>query len=237
METLTKNIKTLATDFISLLYPRQCLCCNQILTKQETTVCFDCLVGIPRTQFHLMEDNPVEMLFWGRIKVEHATSYFNFQKGSRYQPLLHALKYKGIHEVGTFLGRIFASEISESGFFNGIDRIVPVPLHPKKEKKRGYNQSIMIAKGMEQIVSVPVDSTTLSRNYYSETQTRKGRWERWKNVEELFVVNDKKLIENKHILLIDDVVTTGATLEACGTELLKCDGVKISIATLAWASV
>lgn len=237
MKTLSKFIRTALGDFVSLLYPNQCVCCNQVLLKQESIICFDCLVGLPRSNFHLREENPVEMLFWGRMKTERATSFFVFQKGSRYQKILHALKYQGLRDAGTVMGRLFAAELSDSGFFQGIDMIVPVPLHRKKERERGYNQSTAIAEGLAQICHLPVESQLLHRKQFTETQTRKGRWERWQNVGELFELRFPEIAVGKHILLVDDVVTTGATLEACGTALLKQKGVKISVATLAWASV
>jgi ComF family protein len=210
MKPLIKKAQVLLSDFILLLYPRECTCCHQSLLRQEKFICFDCLVGLPRNQFHLEQGNPVERLFWGRLTIEKATSYFHFQKGSKYQKMLHALKYKGVRDIGVEMGRMMAAEISDSGFFGGIDRIVPVPLHPAKEKKRGYNQSDAIAEGISQMVSIPVDNTSLQRARHSDTQTRKGRWERWKNVETLFHVANPEALAGKHVLLVDDVVTTGS---------------------------
>jgi len=237
MNTYTQKASTLLSDFLLLFYPRECICCHQALLRQEKFLCFDCLVKLPRNVFHAERGNPVEMLFWGRLPIEKATAYFNFQKGSRYQKLLHVLKYKGMREVGVELGRMMAAEISDSGFFEGIDCIIPVPLHPDKEKKRGYNQSYAIAEGMAQMVSIAIDNASLQRARYSDTQTRRGRWERWKNVETLFQVENPETLAGKHILLVDDVVTTGSTLEACGNPILMCPGTKISIATLAWAAI
>lgn len=237
MNTILHHASALFSDFTGLLFPGECLCCGQTLFRDETILCFDCVVNIPRTGFHLERNNPVEQLFWGRLNLERATSFFTFRKGSSYQKLMHALKYKGSRETGIEMGRLFAAEISESGFFHDIDMLVPVPLHHRKERQRGYNQSAVIAEGMALITQLPVGSGVLSRRHYTETQTRKGRWERWKNVEDLFVVSQPDAIKYRHLLLIDDVVTTGATLEACGNELLKTEGVRLSVATLAWAAV
>ncbi len=237
MNTFTQKVQRVLSDFLLLYYPRECICCHQSLLRQEKLICFDCLVTLPRNQFHLERGNPVEMLFWGRLPIERATAYFNFQKGSKYQKLLHALKYKGLREIGVELGRMMAAEISESGFFEGIDCIVPVPLHPTKEKIRGYNQSLAIAEGIAQMALIGVDSESLQRTRYSDTQTRKGRWERWQNVESLFQVTRPDALVGKHVLLVDDVVTTGSTLEACGNQLLRYPGTKISVATLAWAAI
>ncbi len=220
-------------DFLSLFIPEICITCEDKLLASENYICLKCLYDLPRTNFHKIEGNQVEQLFWGRVKIEKATSWFYFRKGSRYQSLIHFLKYKGLKELGEVLGESFASEISNSNYFNSIDVIVPVPLHKKKKKKRGYNQSEWIAKGMAKILNVPVSSENLVRLKHTNTQTRKSRFERWENVEDIFQVLDPGSLEGKHILLVDDVVTTGSTLEACAFSLLKHKNIKVSIATLA----
>jgi len=224
-------------DLVSLIFPRLCAGCGRSLVKGEEFVCFHCLVGMPRTQFHLATGNALEQIFWGRVKIERATSWFYYQKGSDFQHILHHLKYKGMRGIGVEMGRNFAAELKDSGYFDGIDCIVPVPLHPKKEKQRGYNQSLAIAEGMSSVLSVLIEKDILIRRYYSESQTRKGRFERWENVSDLFGLKPEGYFAGKHVLLVDDVVTTGSTLEACAQKILECEGAKVSIATLGFASI
>jgi ComF family protein len=192
---------------------------------------------MPRTYFHLISPNQVEQLFWGRVKVEKATALFFYRKGSRYQQLLYSLKYKGNAEIGIELGKLFGADLNTVNYFGEIDYIVPVPLHPKKERKRGYNQSLMIAKGLEALINKPIVTGNLVRKHYSETQTRKGRFERWENVSELFQLENPEQFESKHILLIDDVITTGSTIEACATAILQSKDAKVSVAAIGYASL
>jgi ComF family protein len=184
--------------------------------------------------FHVDENNPVAKLFWGRTKVEFATAFFHFNKGSKYQGMMHKFKYHNCKEIGFVLGKYFGTSIKDSNF-NKIDIIIPVPLHKSKLKKRGYNQSEWIAKGMSESLSKPIDSNTLIRKIATETQTRKSRFERWKNVDNIFGIQNADHIKGKHILLVDDVVTTGSTLEACANAILEIENTKVSIATLAVA--
>lgn len=227
----------LKDDFLSLIFPNICLCCDRPLIKHEKIICTKCTVELPRSHFHLVKHNPVEKLFWGRVLIVKATSYFIFQKGSRYQTLLHYLKYRGHREIGVELGRRFSAELLQNSFFDDVDFIVPVPLHPKKERKRGYNQSLAIAEGLSVNLMKEVNSTNLFRKLNSDSQTRKGRFERWQNVSTLFDLHNYDLFADKHVLLVDDVVTTGSTLEACAIALQKSNNIKISIATLAFADI
>ncbi|MFA9390580.1 MAG: ComF family protein [Prolixibacteraceae bacterium] len=176
----------LSEDLLGLIYPKLCVSCENVLMKQEHLICSNCVIGLPRTHYHFVKDNPIEMIFWGRVKIEKATSYFQFQKGSKYQKLMHELKYKGMREIGVELGRKFGAELMQTNYFGEVDYLIPVPLHPKKERKRGYNQSLAIAEGMAQILGKEIRNDILFRQRYSETQTRKGRFERWQNVNELF---------------------------------------------------
>lgn len=218
-----------------LLFPRLCVACGDRLIEQEHWICLQCLHHIPRTNYHLDPENPVAQLFYGRVRIEFATSFFFFTKGSSYQTLVHNLKYKGMKELGEEMGKQFGIDLMQSADFSKVDVICPVPLHPKKEKKRGYNQSWWIASGMAAQMQKPLSADNLIRVAYTETQTKKNRFERWQNVEGIFALRDPEAYCGKHILLIDDVVTTGSTIEACAYAILsKCDA-RVSIATLAKA--
>jgi ComF family protein len=222
-------------DFISLLFPRLCYACGNHLLRNEKLICTECLVLIPRTNYHLEDDNPVARLFWGRCRIEKASAFSFYNKDSRIRKLIHNLKYKGITDIGYDLGKIYGLTLSKSGFTEGIDLIISVPLHPSKERLRGFNQSDIIANGMSETTGLPVDNKVLERIALTETQTKRSRYERWTNVEGIFKVKDPAVIRDKHILLVDDVITTGSTLESCASELLKTEGVKVSVAALAVA--
>lgn len=224
-------------DFLSLLFPRLCYACGNHLLRNEKLICTECLVLIPRTNYHLEDDNPVARLFWGRCRIEKASAFSFYNKDSRIRKLIHNLKYKGIKDIGYDLGKIYGLTLSKSGFTEGIDLIISVPLHPSKERLRGFNQSDIIASGLSETTGLPVENKVLERITLSETQTKRSRYERWTNVEGIFKVKDPEAIRDKHILLVDDVITTGSTLESCATELLKTDGVKVSVAALAVAVV
>lgn len=181
-------------------------------------------------------NNPVEKNFWGRLPLVSATAQYYFTKESLMQYLLHQLKYKGNKDLGFQLGRLTGTSLRETNRFNTIDALIPLPLFPRKEKRRGYNQATILCEGMSEIMSIPVLKNTIIRTRHTDTQTMKGRLERWQNMEGKFELIDPVSIKNKHVLLVDDVVTTGATLEACGLELLKADNVQVSVATLCYAS-
>lgn len=222
-------------DFSELFFPRLCLVCGNNLLKQERLVCLQCLHHLPRTNFHLEEKNPVAEIFYGRVPIELATAFFYFKKGSNYQKLIHSLKYKGLKEVGTLMGQQLGMDLSQSQQWNSVDIICPVPLHPKKEKKRGYNQSEYIARGIAEKMGKQLSTDNLRRVVYTETQTRKGRYERWENVEGIFELSSPSEWNGKHILLVDDVLTTGSTLEACATAIHSTTNARVSVATLAFA--
>lgn len=219
--------------FISLFYPRLCESCNNALLIHEDTICTLCLTRLPQTKFHTQAENPVTRTFWGRVVIENAASMFYFQKGSNIQHLVHKLKYKGKYNIGIYFGKLYGHQLAKTELFGAIDYIVPVPLHPKREKKRGYNQSYMFAKGLSESMKRPVDIKTLIRTTASETQTKKTRFRRWENVKEIFTVTNFSHMENKHILLVDDVLTTGATIEACANKLSVIPGIRISVVSIA----
>ncbi|MFH2095178.1 MAG: ComF family protein [Bacteroidota bacterium] len=224
------------TDFVQLIYPMVCHGCGANLLKNERVLCTSCLVNLPRTNYHTDRDNPVSQLFWGRSDIFIATAWYRFKKGSSYQELIHKLKYCGAYEIGYELGKHFGSELMTSPWFSKIDYIVPVPLHPERLKKRGYNQAECIARGMSVAMKVPLETENLCRTKYTSTQTNKTRIERWANVESIFSMTDPGKYERKCILLVDDIITTGATLEACANTIQEAEGVKILIAALGFTS-
>ncbi|WP_153640877.1 ComF family protein [Prolixibacter sp. NT017] len=226
---------SLVNDFISLFFPQLCAGCGEPLVHGEEEICIRCLADLPRTGFARFADNKVAQVFWGRIPLEHAVSLCYFEKGSRLQKMFHRMKYQREPGVGKVLGRELGIELFSSSMFETLDAVIPVPLHPKKQKKRGYNQSEYIANGISEVMNIPVISDVLIRNVHTSSQTRKSRYHRWENVEGIFQVTKPEKLGNLHVLVVDDVVTTGATLEACCAPLLKIPGVKVSIATLACA--
>lgn len=228
-------MKQYVVDFLNLLFPAICISCGNRLVSQEKHICVKCWLDLPVTNFHNDPENKVAQLFWGRVRLEHATSYFGYKKGSNYQQLIHYIKYKGLKELGLETGKRLGFVLAESATFASVDAVIPVPLHPKKEKKRGYNQCDWIARGVGEAMKKEVSTQNLYRAKHTSTQTRKNRFERFKNVDGIFALHHPEQVAHKHILLIDDVVTTGSTLEACAAELLKQTNTKVSIATLAFA--
>jgi ComF family protein len=224
---------SLLDDFISLIFPKICACCANSLWKHEEVICTYCDFHLPRTNFHLEKDNPASRTFWGRARIESATAYYYFNKGNKVQRLIHLLKYKGRRDIGIFLGEKQGHLLKFSPFFTGVELIIPVPLHKKKLMKRGYNQSEQFAIGLGKAMEVPVNPYILYRCRFTETQTKKSRFRRWENVSEMFALKDPLLLEGKHILLVDDVITTGATLESCIQVLSAIPGIRISVAAIA----
>jgi len=198
-------------------------------------LCYQCIADLPKTHFENIKDNPVEKLFYGRLNIESAYSEFYFSKGHTLQHLIHELKYKGNIDIGYYLGELIGHSLMNSNRFSLIDIIIPLPMYRDKEIKRGYNQAAILSKGISNVLQIPVAEKSVSRNKATATQTRKDRIERWLNVDQSFIINDCKDIECKHILLVDDVITTGATLEACGNLILQIPNTQLSIATLAQA--
>lgn len=221
-------------DFISLVYPNVCSCCDKVLNGYENCICMLCKYQLPRTQFHQNLDNPVNKLFWGRARINYATSCFHYQKGGKVQKLIHQLKYKGKKEIGEDIGRFHGRELINSPYFKEVEVILPVPLHPIREKQRGYNQSLFFAKGIAENMDKTYLPGILQRNSNTNTQTKKSRYDRWKNMNGIFGISSISKLIGKHILLVDDVVTTGATLEACAKEVLKIPDTRVSITTIAY---
>jgi ComF family protein len=221
------------SDLIDLIFPRHCCVCGETLSRQERDICLNCLYHLPKIEPHHKLE--IEQTFWGKIEIERAASYMYYRKGSPYNALMHKLKYKDAPEVGTRLAEMAAKELLDSGFFDGITLIVPLPLSKKKLRKRGYNQCDYIARGISEKTGIPVATDLIKRTKANETQTHKTRDERWLNVEGIFSATEPQAMEGQHILLVDDVATTGATLHACIATLLTTPNVRISVFALATA--
>lgn len=225
---------SLVNDFFNLLVPDLCTACDAPLVRTEKVLCMKCHYDLPRTRFDSYSDNPVIRLFWGRVPIENASSYFQYNKGSRFQSLIHDLKYRDRKDIGRELGRLMGNDLRDS-VFAGTDLIIPVPLHRSKQFKRGYNQCDPICEGISSSLGIPYHTDLLEKTMRSSSQTDKSRFKRWINVEGNFRVKYPGKLSEKHILLVDDVVTTGSTLEACANAILKGNGTRVSIVTLAVA--
>ncbi|MFN3556609.1 MAG: ComF family protein [Bacteroidales bacterium] len=220
-------------DFFGLFYPRLCYACNVALISNEECICSFCSHQLPETQLHQERENKFTQIFWGRVDIETATALFYFQKGGKVQKLMHQLKYKGKTDVGNYLGRMLGHRIRQNPLWDPVEMIVPVPMHPRKQHQRGYNQSEVIARGISQVTGKPLITHQLIKTEKTQTQTRKARFNRWKNVETVFRVKDENVFRSKNVLLVDDVITTGSTLEACAQQLKAIKGTRVWMATLA----
>lgn len=224
----------LINDLIDFIFPRRCLVCGDTLSPGEEDLCLNCLMQMPRIA--AAQRAELEKVFYGLVEVERATSYMYYRKGNPYNRLIHALKYKDRPKTGERLAFAAATELEKEKFFEGIDLIIPLPLSKKKERSRGYNQCYHIAKGLSQATGIPFNCECVMRNKSNETQTHKNREERWENVKNLFAVTNPDALTEKHILLIDDVLTTGATLTSCAQTIKSSCNCKISLFTLAYSS-
>ena len=229
-------VRSLFNDAMHLFFPHTCLGCGNDVIANNSILCLRCISNLPHTQFEKLAGNPVEKIFRGRLPVEAASSQFYFSKGHLVQYLIHQLKYKGNKESGEYLGVVMGKALLQSGRFSNIDYLIPLPLSAGKEFKRGFNQAEVICNGMSTAMQVPVHTRNLIRGRYTDTQTKKHRTERWENVEGSFAVLQPLKLQGRHILLVDDVLTTGATLEAGAQCLLNIPSIRISLATLATAS-
>jgi len=220
---------------LNFFYPKTCISCGKVLLQNETFFCLHCLYNLPETRYHEFDESPISLLFLGRVAVENTGSFLFYKKGNQVQKILHHLKYNGGKEIGAFLGEMYGKQLIEHQKWKTIDMIIPIPLHKKKEKKRGYNQSEWIAKGLSIGMNIPYNTNILIRSEFTETQTKKSRFHRWENVKDVFQVTDTNALKNKHILLCDDVLTTGATLEAAIQKMAVVSSLKVSVVTLATA--
>lgn len=219
-------------DIFNIFFPNYCLACDTTLQRFESFMCTHCRHDLALTYFTNETNNKLERSFYGRIKINEATALFYYEKHHKAQELIHLLKYKNQQQIGVFLGNWMAKEILNSNRFKTIDCIVPVPLHPKKIQRRGFNQLDKFGKRLSHHLKVPYINKVLIKKYSSHSQTQKGRFARLKNTQEIFSLQQEQQLNNKHILLIDDVITTGATMEACYDKLILIKGVSISILTI-----
>lgn len=221
---------------LDLVAPRLCVACGRRLAPSEQVLCAVCNMHLPRTGFqHQAMDNVMARLFWGIIPVERVAALFYYEAGSKTSNILYDLKYHDHPEIGVVMGRMVAREFNEAGFFEDIDMIIPVPLAKSRQRHRGYNQSREIAKGISLVTGLPINDYVVQRMKFEKSQTQVGRWERQENVANVFEVKDTKNLRGRHILLVDDVVTTGATMVACAREILKAGDVRISLLSLGFA--
>jgi len=223
-------------DLRSLFFPELCLVCSTSLIQDDHFVCAKCISALPKTHFHLDDENQAAKVFWGRVNLKNVTSAYYFRKNSPVQTIVHELKYRGKKELGHYFGQILAHDLKKSENWNNFDFVVPVPLHKRRLLKRGYNQSEWLSKGIAEVLEKPLKTDILVRDKYNLTQTKKDKAQRWENVEGIFSVEKGVDLSNKNILLVDDIVTTGSTIESCVNALNKAGCTSISLATLGFAS-
>jgi ComF family protein len=218
-----------------LVFPNLCVCCDGYLTFQEEAICDLCYFRLPRFENYANPENSVAKKLWGRLPLVYSSSYLQFNSNSDVRKILHEIKYKGNRNLGIEMGKALGRAMLKIPQLTNADIIIPIPLHPKRELERGYNQSNLIAHGMSEVMGKHVYADSVVRKKYNSTQTSKKRYERFINSNEIFKVVKPQLLENKHAILIDDVITTGATIEACGNALLEIEGLKLSVVSLAAA--
>jgi len=216
-----------------LFYPRICMACGKSLIKEESVLCTFCELKLPKTNYHLWRKNPVLQLFEGRIEIFAASARYQYKKASNVQSLLHNFKYRGFSDIGVKIGKDYGGELMMSPDFKTVELIIPVPLHYKKERLRGFNQSERFAFGLSQTMKAKLEVNNLIRRVHTSTQTKKSRFERWQNVSSIFEIKNPEKLTGKHILLVDDVITTGSTIEGCVGSLKTVEGVKVSVAAIA----
>lgn len=225
-----------ASPLFHLLFPHICVGCGSDLIDHDNFICLACINDLPHTNFSLHANNPVEKIFWGRVPINAAMCEFYFTKASMMQNMIHEFKYKGNHAMGIYLGNMIGKSIVGSNRFKEPSLLIPLPLFVEKEKRRGYNQAKILCDGISQITGTPIMANNVIRIVNTETQTKKKRLQRWKNVDKTFRVSNPDELEGRHVLLVDDVITTGSTLEACASEILKVNNTRVSLAALALAS-
>lgn len=221
---------------VHLFFPHYCAVCGNRLHEGEEALCLHCNIDLPRTNLHLVRDNQVEKMFFGKIPIERATAFYYYRAGNPYDQIVRKLKYHGRKDLAVSMGKMMAEELLLAGFFNGIDYLIPVPLHPKRQRQRGYNQSERLAFGISQVTGIPMMADAIVRTRHTETQTQKSAQERYENMKEVFRLNrEPSLFEGKHVLIVDDVLTTSATTTACADAMAGIDGLRISVLALSLA--
>lgn len=226
----------LINDFMSLIYPRHCEACGINLLKHEEFICNLCLINLPKSNYHKNLNNELNFVFAGRIPLQHALCFYLFEKSGRVQKLLHAIKYQNQKELAKFIGKLYAKDLKESEILKNVDVVLPIPLHQKKLKQRGYNQSEWFTKGITSELNLKLDIASLKKTNATSTQTNKNKFQRWENVEGVFELQNPEALYNKHVLIVDDVITTGATIEAAWQALKDVVGIKISVLSIAFAA-
>jgi ComF family protein len=227
------KLKPILSDFFALFFPNYCFGCSDGLVHGEEILCTQCIAELPRLDYFQLTDNPITDRFVGRLSIKHGWALLKFQKSGIVQNLLHELKYNNHPEVGVKLGKILANSLLQHSVGSDIDLIIPVPLHKNRLRVRGYNQSAMIAIGVSEVLGIPFDDTAMIRLSATKTQTKKSKVDRWENVSQVFQVAKSDVVSGKRIVLVDDVITTGATIEACAQKLLSAGAAEISVACLA----
>ena len=206
---------------LDIFFPRTCACCSRVLTGTENQLCLQCLMDIPRTNMHRMADNQIEQLYWGKVEIQHASAYFYYEQGSNYRKAIHRMKYGNRPLVGNVFGHVAAAELTSDGALHDVDLLLPVPLHRRRQRQRGYNQSWHIAEGMAEVMHLPVDTTSVERRIANESQTTKHYYERYHNVQGIFSVLHPEALNGCHVLIVDDVITTGSTTESLARTILQ----------------
>lgn len=222
-------------ELFQLLFPTHCCCCDRMLVGDEHDLCLTCLSHLPYTHDEVIPDNSTAQLFWGKFRFSNAMSLLVFQQGNATQKIVHQIKYYNQQHLAIVMGHMMGEALLRTKGFQSVDMLIPVPLHRRKERRRGYNQSELLCRGIAEVFAKDISKGNLIRTKNTESQTHKSPEERRENMKEVFHVKHPQALEGKHLLLIDDVATTGATITSCCHELLKIPGVKISIATLAKA--
>ena len=234
--SLRASLATHLHDLTLLAFPRVCQVCKQSLPIEEQDICFSCIDSLPETGYHALADNAVVQHFWGRIPLIHASAYLYVQDANITQELIHLLKYKRKYNIGIRLGRLYGHSLMEQqSLIRDIDLIVPVPLHINRKRQRGYNQCDYFAQGLSETTGIPYATDVVKRIRENVSQTKRTRYDRWENVAGIFSLAMPEMIRGKHILLVDDVITTGATLESCASALMAGEDVRLSIVTIATA--
>jgi ComF family protein len=226
----------LINDFLSLIYPRHCEACDNHLFKHEVYVCNYCRLNLPKNNYHIDHDNELLKMLAGRVPLIYGLSFYLFEKSGKVQKLLHAIKYQHQKELAEFLGKLYAEDLKTAGCLKDVDVLLPIPLHKNKLRARGFNQSEWYARGLSENLNKTLDVTSLVRIKETATQTKKKKYQRWENVEGIFTVENTTALKDKHVLLVDDVITTGATIEAAWLALSNISGIKISMASIAFAA-